>query len=166
MREFWRQWFMSPGDVIFRPPASPTSSRAPPTQGRRVLFKDSAAASEFPLAHPEAKSIAHDLDAQLKKWGLGELTITDIFRDASFYLDARWSWHFCGSAWDMRIRDYSDTDRARILGWLQGRCFRGDIKVDIVDEADAPRGPHIHVEVEDWDWRRKWEQAQRAKGTS
>ena len=129
-----------------------------------MLFKDPGTAAELPLAHPEVRAVAHDLDAQLKKWGLGELTVSDLFRDASFYTDGTpWSWHFCGSAIDIRTRDFSDTDSVRIVAWLQGRCFKAGHKVDIINEANAPRGPHIHLEVEDWDWRRKWEQREATK---
>jgi hypothetical protein len=39
-----------------------------------------------------------------------------------------------------------------MVAWLQGRAFNLGTKVDVVDEGD-----HIHVEVEDWEWRRNYE---------
>jgi hypothetical protein len=89
---------------------------------------------------------------QLKKWGLGQLTITAVLRDPSFYPDKRWSWHFSGTAVDLRTKGYSAQDVARMVAWLQGRAFNLGTKVDVVDEGD-----HIHVEVEDWEWRRNYE---------
>lgn len=127
-----------------------------------MLYKAPGLAAEMLQAHPECRAICHDLDKQLQAWGLGELVVTDIFRNPSFYPETRWSWHYCGGAFDVRTRDFTDTDCARVVAWLQGRCFRSEFKCDVVPEPSAARGPHIHVEVEDWLWRRKWERAQKA----
>jgi hypothetical protein len=110
--------------------------------------------SELAYVHPDLRVLAHDLDEQFLKWGLGELAVTDILRDPSFYPSKRWSWHYCGCAIDLRTRNLSPEDRARMVAWIQGWA-RGHLKLkcDVVLESD-----HLHVEVEDWDWRRKYEQ--------
>lgn len=123
-----------------------------------MFFKSPTMVMEMPLAHPELQALAKDLDAQSLRWDLGEVVITDIFRDPKFYADKRWSWHFCGCAMDIRTRNLTDLDRARFVAWLQGRCFNSKLKIDIVSEPNAAKGPHIHIEIEDWDRRRKWEQ--------
>jgi hypothetical protein len=115
--------------------------------------------SEMAYAHPDLRVLAHDLDEQLLAWGLGELFVTDILRDPSFYPGKRWSWHYCGCAMDIRIKNLTAEDRARVVAWIQGWAKSGtDLKCDVVLESDAARGPHIHIEIEDADWRRKYEQ--------
>ncbi len=126
--------------------------------GVSVLFKTTAVSAELRAAHPDIRALANDLDAQLQKWGLGQLVVTDVLRTPDFYPDGRWSWHLCGCAFDFRTKGFSGQDVARILAWLQGRAFGMSLKVDVVSEPSAARGPHIHVEVEDHERRREYEQ--------
>lgn len=123
-----------------------------------MLYKTPGLATELPFANPEIRLLAQQLDEQLHGWGLGDLVVTDILRDPKFYAEKQFSWHFCGNAIDLRVRDYTDESRARIIAWLQGWTFDRNLKWDVVPELTAPRGPHIHVEVEDADWLRRWEQ--------
>lgn len=121
-------------------------------------FKTPALEVEFRSAHPELRAVTEDLDAQLKRWGLRPLTITDVLRRPSFYGSMpRWSWHFCNCAADVRTRHYSQEELGRILAFLAGRKCRSSPRVDVVDETKTPQ-PHLHLEVEDWEWRRRYEQ--------
>lgn len=124
-----------------------------------MFFKTPGMASELAFAHPDLRVLAADLDERLLKWGLGELVVTDILRDPKFYASKKWSWHFCGCAMDIRTKNLSAADVARVVSWVQG-WLRGHskLKCDVVLEPNAALGPHLHVEVEDMDWRRKYEQ--------
>lgn len=121
--------------------------------------------SELAVTHPQLRLLAQNLDEQLLKWGLGELVITDILRDPKFYPSKQWSWHYCGCAIDLRTKNLSATDAARMEAWVLGYVAGAiDLKVDVVPEPNAAKGPHLHIEIEDWDWRRKYEQ-QTGRGT-
>lgn len=128
-----------------------------------MLFKRPGLAAELLQAHPEIQALVRDLDKQLRRWGLGEAVVTDVLRDRSFYPDGRWSWHYCGNALDIRTSTYSDVDLVRVVAWIQGRVFGKDAKWDIIPEPHAPKGAHLHIEVEDWLRRREWEQKQAGK---
>jgi hypothetical protein len=114
-----------------------------------VLFKTTTMATEFPLVHPELRVLAHDIDEQLIAWGLGDLVVTDILRRPDFYPHKRWSWHFCGCAIDIRTRDYSKEDLARVFAHVKAHAGPG---FDVVLE-----GSHLHVEIEDEAWRQRYE---------
>jgi hypothetical protein len=124
--------------------------------GADVLFKTTNVSAELRAAHPEIRALANDLDTQMKKWGLGQLTVTAVARTQDFYPDGRFSWHLCNCAWDIRTKGYSAQDVARIVAWLQGRAFTLGAKVDVVDEGD-----HVHLELEDHEWRRRYEQGRK-----
>ncbi len=123
-----------------------------------MLFKATNVSLELRAAHPEVRALANDLDAQMKKWGLGDLVVTDVLREPGFYPDGRWSWHLCSAAMDIRTKGMSAQDVARIVAFLQGLAFRLGVKVDVVNEPNAVKGAHVHVEVEDHEWRRNYEQ--------
>ncbi len=120
-------------------------------------FKTTQVSIELRAAHPEVRAAANNLDAHLKHLGWGDLVVTDVIRTPDFYPDERWSWHFCGCAFDIRTKGYSTEMIERIIGWLEGWAHHSEFKVDVVNEQKAVRGPHIHVEVEDHEWRRKYE---------
>lgn len=124
-----------------------------------MLFKDGELASEFVRAPPELRTAIHDADDMMVENGHGQLTITDVGREPSFYDPSDpgwvWSWHFVFSAVDIRVRDLAPSVVTFLVDWLK-RHLAHDKRFQVVPELKAKRGPHIHIEFEDAGLKRDW----------
>jgi hypothetical protein len=130
-----------------------------------MLFKSTGVASEFPLAHPEIKKLAHELDEAMQEWGLGHVVITDVMRTPAFYGNEvpPFSWHYVGCAIDIRSNQLRPAKKLLVFDWLSKRCPKG-LGWDVVFEPNAPRGEHFHVEYEVKRLKDEWRQKHAAQG--
>lgn len=63
----------------------------------------------------------------------------------------RFTWHIARCAVDIRTRNYTRSDVARVWDWFQRRCKRPDWELVKHDT----KGPHIHVGRRATDWKAK-----------
>lgn len=111
-----------------------------------MLFKTTAVQAEFFLAHPALRRKLFELDAFIRGKDWPELVVTDVMRTSSFYPDGRFSWHFVGTAADIRSHDYTQEQKLETLAHLAKICAGG--KWDCLLEKVGQPDEHFHLELE------------------
>jgi hypothetical protein len=128
-----------------------------------VKFKMASGAHEFAVRlHFKTRELCKAFEKFSEQAGLPEPVITSISRDPDFYEDEglptkKFSWHYVNCAADLRVKHYSPTQLALVIGWFSEKCRSSEWELD---HENHGTGPHVHVAYREFGLRRDWEKEQ------
>lgn len=128
-----------------------------------MLFKDGDLAAEFLQVPEDLRSIIRDADDMMSEAGLGQITITAVGRDPSFYKEPHaWSWHFIFHAVDIRTKHLSPSRKLILRDFLERRSRSLEQRCDVLLEHLGQENEHIHIELESVGLKLDWLSRHRA----